>query len=97
MNRIDMSDRLFRLAWDVKRAPATIRIWAATTAHRVAYAAGEAVKALGAAVRGCGCTDDDPECCERRSVTDPTYRSWCRCDCHDGNTAAKAAQTMAAE
>jgi hypothetical protein len=88
MTRIDLSDRIFRAAWAVKRSPTTIRLRLAEWAQRAAYAAGDAVNRLGALVRGCGCDDDDPECC-RRDKGD-----WCMCNCHDANTRLRAEETM---
>lgn len=85
MDRIALSDRIFKLSWAVTKLPTTLREAAGRMAERAAVAAGSVLRRLGAGVRGCGCTDDDPECCDRKNVTDPKYRSWCKCDCHDGN------------
>lgn len=92
MDRIKISDRLFRAAWQVRSAPSTIQAWLRAAPERVGSAVGDAIQALATAVRGCGCTDDDPECCRRASVTNPKHRDWCLCDCHDANTTAQAAE-----
>jgi hypothetical protein len=88
MTRRTLSDRLFRLSWQVRSAPSTILAWLAAAPERAGLAIGDAIQALATAVRGCGCTDDDPECCRRGSAT----CGWCLCDCHDANTTAQAAE-----
>jgi hypothetical protein len=88
VDRKELSDRIFRFSWTVTRLPTTLRRAAVKAAERTAAAVGRAVRKLGAIMRGCGCDDDDAEFCERRKVTDRKWQSWCKCDCHDGNTAA---------
>lgn len=93
MDRIELSCWVFRLSWTVTELPTSIRRQVAKVAGVAASTAGKALKKLGTIVRGCGCDDDDPECCARRQVTDPNFGDWCRCDCHDSNTIAAAAES----
>ena len=75
MTKLDLSEHLFALAGAVRLLPGRIE----DACNRI----GRAIERLGAKVRGCGCTSDDPMCCQQQALTNPAYRDYCQCRCHD--------------
>lgn len=83
MTKLDLSEHLFALAGAVRLLPGTVRRLAEDVVQGACDRASRAIERLGTAVRGCGCTSDDAECCRRAKVTNPAYRDYCLCDCHN--------------